>query len=106
MKSTFAVDSDGAEALEQLEKATPALVVLDLMMPGIDGFEVLERMRGEERWRHIPVLVFTAMDLNHHERARLEQRVAQVVHKGGSAKQELLAQVRQLVDGHIARKRP
>ena len=48
---TVAEAADGREALGQLERSRPALVLLDLMMPEMDGFEVLERMRREDAWR-------------------------------------------------------
>ena len=60
---TVAEAVNGREALGQLERSRPALVLLDLMMPEMDGFEVLERMRREDAWRAIPVIIVTAKDL-------------------------------------------
>jgi CheY-like chemotaxis protein len=52
---------DGAEALRTLEEQPDvALVVLDLMMPSLSGLEVLERMRGDPRWRRLPCIILTA----------------------------------------------
>jgi DNA-binding response OmpR family regulator len=51
--------SDGQEALDQLEKRIPDVVVLDVMMPCVQGDEVLRRIRETPRWRHIPVLMLT-----------------------------------------------
>ena len=52
--------ANGREGLAFLERSRPTLVLLDLMMPDMDGFEVLEAMRREEAWRDIPVVVVTA----------------------------------------------
>lgn len=50
----------GEEALARLEEVEPALVLLDLYMPGIDGDELCRRLRSSERWRHLPVIMVTA----------------------------------------------
>ena len=52
--------ADGAEFWEALAKQTPALVILDVMLPGEDGVEILRRLRADERWREIPVIMATA----------------------------------------------
>jgi CheY-like chemotaxis protein len=52
---------DGAEGLRSLESARPDLVILDIMMPGIDGLEVCRRIKTDPRTRSIPVLMFTAL---------------------------------------------
>ena len=79
---TVAEAVNGREALGQLERSRPALVLLDLMMPEMDGFEVLERMRREEAWRDIPVIIVTAKDLTREEVERLNGRVVKVLQKG------------------------
>ena len=73
---------NGREALGQLERSRPALVLLDLMMPEMDGFEVLERMRREDAWRAVPVIIVTAKDLTREEVDRLNGRVVKVLQKG------------------------
>jgi CheY-like chemotaxis protein len=55
-----AIAGDGVAALERLEDAKPDLVLLDLAMPGMDGFEFLRALRGTPRWTDLPVIVFTA----------------------------------------------
>jgi CheY-like chemotaxis protein len=54
-------EPDGAEGLRALERARPDLVILDIMMPGIDGLEVCRRIKSDPRTRSIPVLMFTAL---------------------------------------------
>jgi CheY-like chemotaxis protein len=51
--------SSGFQALRYLEQDQPDLVVLDVMMPHLDGFEVCQRIKADERWRHIPVILIT-----------------------------------------------
>jgi signal transduction histidine kinase/CheY-like chemotaxis protein len=72
----------GREALAALEEQTPAAVVLDLLMPAPDGFEVLARLRERGEWREIPVIVVTAKDLTADERARLDESARRVIRKG------------------------
>ena len=59
---------DGAEALAELERSSDVrLLILDLMMPQVTGFEVLDRVRADARWRSIPCLILTAAGQDHHE---------------------------------------
>jgi len=85
--------SDGAEALEKCGRLKPGLVLLDLMMPNVDGFEFLSRLRAAESGNQTPVLVVTAMDLNASQRERLRQQAAAVVSKSALRGNELLSQV-------------
>jgi CheY-like chemotaxis protein len=92
--------ADGREALTRLEQATPAIVLLDLMMPGMDGFEVLEAMCRKESWRDIPVIIITAKDLDREDLARLNGRAEKVFQKGAYNRAELI----NIVHGIIARR--
>jgi len=82
---------DGREALTTLAHARVDLVLLDLMMPEIDGFGVLEAMRRSEFTRDVPVIVLTAQVLSETDMARLNQGVATVLGKGLFNAQETLA---------------
>ena len=73
----------GQAALARLNEVRPSAVLLDLIMPETDGFEVLETMRHHDEWRNIPVIVITARDITLEDRARLNGRVASVIQKGG-----------------------
>jgi len=73
--------TNGVEGLACVEKEKPGFILLDLMMPVMDGFEFLERLRAREEWRSIPVLVCTAKDLNNQDRERLAGAVTQVIQK-------------------------
>jgi signal transduction histidine kinase/DNA-binding response OmpR family regulator len=83
----------GREALALLEQGAVDLVLLDLMMPGMDGFAVLEAMREREALRDIPVIVVTGQVLTEAEMARLNQGVVRVLSKGVFDLNETLAQV-------------
>jgi signal transduction histidine kinase/DNA-binding LacI/PurR family transcriptional regulator/AraC-like DNA-binding protein len=84
---------NGREALSRMEQDLPDLVLLDLMMPEMDGFTVLEVMRQRGRLRHVPVIVLTAQILTGPDMARLRQGVAAVLGKGLFTTAEVLAQV-------------
>jgi signal transduction histidine kinase/DNA-binding response OmpR family regulator len=85
--------ADGAEALEKCATLLPGVVVLDLMMPNVDGFEFLSRFRATEAGRDTPVLVVTAMDLDTSQRQRLKQQAAAVLSKSALRGNDLIAQV-------------
>lgn len=84
---------NGRAALEVLEQEQPSLVLLDLMMPEMDGFQFLDRIRGSETWRELPVVVLTAIDLTPEDRLRLNGTVRDVLHKGSNP-EELTARLR------------
>ncbi len=96
---TVAEAENGYEALALLERSTapPAVVVLDLMMPGMDGFQVLEAMRHTEAWRDVPVVVVTAKDLTREELDWLRTNAKKVFHKGAYDRRELIAVVHAMI---------
>jgi CheY-like chemotaxis protein len=93
---------NGHAALGQLDRVRPDAVLLDLVMPEMNGFEFLEAMRGEERWRDIPVIIVTARDLTAEDRDRLNGGVERVVLKKG--RDEMLREVRDVLDRCIQRR--
>ncbi|MEM9693773.1 MAG: response regulator, partial [Myxococcota bacterium] len=84
---------DGALGLAALREERPDLILLDLMMPNLDGFTFLERIRGEEDHKDIPVIVVTAKELSASERRHLEGAAQQVIQKGGVGSQDLMRAV-------------
>ena len=95
---------NGREALECMEEERPSLILLDLMMPEMDGFEFADRVRQRPEWRFIPIVVLTAKDLTVKERRRLSGSVETILHKDGDSREALLNQVRDLVANCAARK--
>ena len=73
----------GREALECMAQERPSLILLDLMMPEMDGFEFVERVRQHPEWRAIPIVVVTAKDLTARERQRLNGYVETILQQGG-----------------------
>jgi len=94
---------NGRAALERVAEQEPGLIVLDLMMPEMDGFEFLERLSENEAWRGIPVVVVTAKDLTLSERQILNERAQRVVQKGSFSGTELVREVGRLVSLHASR---
>ena len=82
---------DGQRALEVLGGFAPGLVLLDLMMPGMDGFQLLEVFRERKDYRNIPVVVLTALNLSERDRQRLGgPQVQRIFRKGDVSRTELL----------------
>jgi adenylate cyclase len=94
---TVAEATNGCEAIEALERAKPALVLLDLTMPGMDGFELLERLHRHETWREVPVIVVTAKDLTPDDVDRLNGRVAEVLQKGAYQRRDLVCDIQAII---------
>jgi CheY-like chemotaxis protein len=97
---------NGRVALERLREASPSVILLDLMMPEMDGFEFVAEFRRHEAWRAIPIIVITARDLSHDDRERLNGYVQKILQKGTHDREQLLAEVRELVATSVARRRP
>ena len=93
--------ANGREALECVAAHRPELILLDLMMPEMDGFTFLEELRQQEAWRSIPVVVVTAKDLTPDDCQRLTGSVEQILQKGAYSREELLREVRDLVATHV-----
>mgnify|MGYP001820003708 CR=1 FL=1 len=100
-KSGWAVceAGNGREALDQLVQQKPRLILLDLMMPVMDGFDFLLEMRVNADWRDIPVIVLTAKELTGEDRRVLSGRVEQIIEKGACSPETLLEPIRRLITG-------
>jgi signal transduction histidine kinase/CheY-like chemotaxis protein len=90
--------ADGAEALAWLEvNPLPSIILLDLMMPVVDGFEVLDRLRQDDRWANIPVLVATAKEFTADELAQLQRCTEKVIAKGATLGVDLCTAIRDML---------
>src|SRR5690606_42018218 len=98
------ISGNGREALEQLARTDVDVMVLDLMMPEMDGFELLAELRASERHRGIPAVVLTAMDLGPEEHRRLAGAVRRVVQKRAQPREQLLRQVSEALAACIVRR--
>jgi CheY-like chemotaxis protein len=96
------VEADNGEvALGRVAERRPDLILLDLMMPKMDGFEVISALRSTALWRSIPIIVLTAMDLSATDRLRLNGYVEKVLQKGSYDHELLLGDVRALVLSYL-----
>ena len=88
---------NGRAGLAELREHLPGVILLDLMMPEMDGFEFLDEFRRHEAWRAIPIVVVTAKELTAEDHERLNGGVARILQKGASSRESLLVEVRELV---------
>ncbi|MFI5343696.1 MAG: response regulator [Chlamydiales bacterium] len=82
---------NGLEAIAQLKNLIPSLIILDLMMPEMDGFAVIHELQLNEEWRKIPVLIVTGKDLTQEERDLLMKYSQTIILKSARSRSELLA---------------
>jgi signal transduction histidine kinase/DNA-binding response OmpR family regulator len=85
--------TNGREALEEISRSRPDVIVLDLMLPEMDGFEVVQRLSLSPEWRDIPVILLTARDLSYEERRALDIGTARILQKGSVSRDELLGEI-------------
>ncbi len=88
---------NGLVGLERLAEAVPDVILLDLMMPEMDGFEFISAIRRDDRWRDIPVIVITAKTLTAKDRERLTGSVEQLIQKGDYQLETLLANLGEML---------
>jgi PAS domain S-box-containing protein len=89
--------SNGVEALDRLAESPPSLILLDLMMPELDGFGFIEELRRHDQWSRIPVVVLTAKDLSSDDRKRLEGVTSALLVKKGQSPDALIREMRDLI---------
>jgi CheY-like chemotaxis protein len=85
--------TNGVEGLELLASVRPAVILLDLMMPKLNGFEFTRHVREHPEWRDIPILVMTAKNITADDRSKLDGHVSRILQKGACSRDELLAEI-------------
>ncbi len=88
---------DGRSAIELITREKPDLVILDLMMPDLDGFTVISTIHAQRETRDIPIIVMTAKDLTNQEKIRLKGQIHSLMRKGNFVSEKLLAEVKSLI---------
>ena len=91
--------ANGKAGLEQLNGEVPALILLDLMMPEMDGFEFMDTLRQRKTPPRVPIIVITAKDLTEDDRRRLNGGVERIIQKIATTPAEVLAEVRAVLAG-------
>ncbi|ELS02569.1 signal transduction histidine kinase [Xenococcus sp. PCC 7305] len=94
----------GCQALDIISKNPPELIISDLMMPEMDGFELVYKLRQNQNWSSIPVIILTAKELTSIDRDKLQGRVETIFQKGGYQRQILLQEIHNLLSEAINRK--
>jgi len=95
---------DAAGAIAQCRERQPDLIMLELLLPGRDGFALVDELQGHPAWRKIPVLVLTAKDLAQEDRTRLNRAgIDQILQKGANSRQELTDIVHAFIRRHVKR---
>ena len=93
---------NGLAALESITHCQPSLIVLDLKMPVMDGFDMVAELNKHDDWRKIPVVVVSAKELTSEDRQRLEGHVEKILQKGDFGREALLREVQQTVKLFLA----
>ena len=93
----------GKQCLELLKNnEIPDLILLDIMMPEMDGFEVIQQVKTNPRWRDILIIVVTAKDLTDSDWGILHRSVDRIIQKSGLARDGLMKEVQSLLREHDA----
>jgi PAS domain S-box-containing protein len=94
---TVAEAENGRIGLQRVAEQMPELILLDLMMPEMDGFEFVSELRKNKLWRNIPLVVVTAKDLTENDRTKLNGYVSSILEKGSYTKEELMKELKDLL---------
>jgi len=98
---------DGNQALEEIARNSPDLILLDLLMPNLDGFAVIEHLHQDVQFSDIPIVVITAKELTEDEQSWLNQRITSVVRKQNMTTEQMLQEIRSALHRyHHATDRP
>jgi CheY-like chemotaxis protein len=89
----------GVEAIESARKELPDLIVLDLMMPEVNGFDVVDALRAQPDTAHIPVLVVTARQMTTEDRRTLTGSVTAIIEKAEFDRDRFTAEIRRAMSG-------
>jgi CheY-like chemotaxis protein len=91
----------GKEGMEIIHRVKPSLIVLDLMMPELSGFEVIEKLRETGEANDIPIIVMTSKDLSSDELSYLRCQTEGVVKKGSFCREDFLSTIKKLIRSEV-----
>jgi CheY-like chemotaxis protein/anti-sigma regulatory factor (Ser/Thr protein kinase) len=89
--------NSGEEALKNIETINPSLLFLDLIMPGIDGFEVLKQLRSQDKWRNLPIVVLSGADITSEQRTSLGKLSQKFIEKGQFSKEIISSTIKKII---------
>jgi len=92
---------NGKAGLRAVAESRPAVILLDLMMPVMNGFDFVQELRKNKEWHDIPIVILTAKDLTVEDRQQLKGNVERVYQKGEYNRDQLLNEVRELVKNRV-----
>ena len=95
--------SGGKDALVQIDEDVPDLLILDLLMPEVDGFQVLEQIRSQDKTKDLPVIIITAKNLTEEDQEKLNGKVSKVLVKSQTSLHELHGEINAIL-GDMAQK--
>ncbi len=95
---------DGRIALERVAEFPPDIILLDLLLPEMDGFQFIAALRRNPAWQRIPIVVITAKDLSASDKEHLKAFVEHILHKGDYSREQLLQKTRDLVAACLQRR--
>jgi len=92
--------TSGFKALEALQDAIPAVIFSDLIMPEMDGFQLIQRLQNNDRWRHIPVVVLSGKDLSGKEKQTLNNRITEYLRKSEFSPELLTSALKRILNNN------
>jgi len=87
----------GEDALRDIGTINPSLLILDLIMPGIDGFAVVERLRSQERWHNLPIVILSGADITIEQRQNLNRQTQEFIEKGHFSKELISSTINKII---------
>jgi PAS domain S-box-containing protein len=96
--------TNGLTALAAIQTHKPDVILLDLMMPEMDGFELIGMIHRNPDWREIPIIILTALELTEADKARLNGNVIEVIMKNATQSEELLKTLRALIERYVRKR--
>jgi CheY-like chemotaxis protein len=91
------VATSGRQALDTLKESLPALMLLDLVMPGMDGFEVVRQLQQNEKWKRIPVVILTGKDLTQEDQQKLDSHITEFLRKDAFSTTEISKTIKRIL---------
>lgn len=88
----------GEEALKEIENINPSLLFLDLLMPGTDGFTVLKKLRSEDRWHDLPIVILSGAEISNEQRKVLNDLTQEFISKGQFSKELISSTIKKVVN--------